>query len=77
VLVHRDFHARNLMVLADDSLATIDFQDAVWGPVTYDPVSLLRDCYLRWPDTQVRRWALGIGSGCGGGRGDAGETTTS
>jgi aminoglycoside/choline kinase family phosphotransferase len=58
VLVHRDFHARNLMVLADDSLATIDFQDAVWGPITYDPVSLLRDCYLRWPDTQVRRWAL-------------------
>ena len=58
VLVHRDFHARNLMVLADGSLATIDFQDAVWGPITYDPVSLLRDCYLRWPDAQVRDWAL-------------------
>lgn len=58
VVVHRDFHARNLMCLADDGLATIDFQDAVVGPVTYDPVSLLRDCYLRWPAQQVRAWAL-------------------
>lgn len=58
VVVHRDFHARNLMLLADGTLATIDFQDAVRGPVTYDLVSLLKDCYLRWPDDQVRRWAL-------------------
>jgi len=58
VVVHRDFHARNLMLLDDGSLATIDFQDAVWGPLTYDPVSLLKDCYLRWPDVQVREWAL-------------------
>jgi aminoglycoside/choline kinase family phosphotransferase len=58
VLVHRDFHARNLMVLNDGDLATIDFQDAIIGPVTYDPVSLLRDCYLRWPVEDVRRWAL-------------------
>ncbi|WP_439107650.1 aminoglycoside phosphotransferase family protein, partial [Congregibacter sp.] len=58
VVVHRDFHARNLMLLDDGALATIDFQDAVLGPLTYDPVSLLKDCYLRWPDAQVRDWAL-------------------
>jgi aminoglycoside/choline kinase family phosphotransferase len=59
VVVHRDFHARNLMVLDEGILATIDFQDAVLGPISYDPVSLLKDCYLRWPDQQVRDWALG------------------
>lgn len=59
VVVHRDFHARNLMLTADGDLAAIDFQDAVLGPVTYDLVSLLRDCYMRWPDAQVDRWALG------------------
>lgn len=58
VVVHRDFHSRNLMLAQDGTLATIDFQDAVRGPVTYDPVSLLRDCYLRWPEARVRRWAL-------------------
>lgn len=58
VVVHRDFHARNLMLLADGTLAIIDFQDAVLGPLCYDPVSLLKDCYLRWPDDQVRHWAL-------------------
>ncbi|MEP6388316.1 MAG: phosphotransferase [Halioglobus sp.] len=58
VLVHRDFHSRNLMLQADEQLAVIDFQDAVVGPVTYDLVSLLRDCYIRWPVEQVRRWAL-------------------
>lgn len=58
VPVHRDFHARNLMVLADGSLAAIDFQDAVIGPLTYDLVSLLRDCYRRWPAERVRGWAL-------------------
>ena len=47
VLVHRDFHSRNLMVQPGGELAVIDFQDAVVGPVTYDPVSLLRDCYIR------------------------------
>ncbi|MFT7286451.1 MAG: aminoglycoside/choline kinase family phosphotransferase [Halieaceae bacterium] len=58
VVVHRDFHARNIMVLADGALAAIDFQDAVYGPVTYDLVSLLRDCYIRWPAHKVRHWAL-------------------
>jgi aminoglycoside/choline kinase family phosphotransferase len=59
VLVHRDFHARNLMCLAGGELAAIDFQDAILGPPTYDAVSLLRDCYIRWPETRVRAWALG------------------
>ena len=58
VLVHRDFHSRNLMLQKDGQLAVIDFQDAVVGPVTYDLVSLLRDCYIRWPLDKVRRWAL-------------------
>jgi len=58
VSVHRDYHARNLMVLKDDTLGVIDFQDAVLGPVTYDLVSLLRDCYIVWPDEQVEQWCL-------------------
>jgi aminoglycoside/choline kinase family phosphotransferase len=59
VFVHRDFHSRNLMLQPDGELAVIDFQDAVVGPVTYDPVSLLRDCYIRWPAERVRAWVLG------------------
>ncbi|WP_153913567.1 aminoglycoside phosphotransferase family protein [Shewanella sp. TC10] len=46
--MHRDFHSRNILVV-DNTLALIDFQDAVIGPVTYDAVSLLRDCYIKWP----------------------------
>lgn len=57
-LVHRDFHSRNLMLPGDGGLAVIDFQDAVIGPVTYDLVSLLRDCYTHWPVPRVRAWAL-------------------
>lgn len=51
--MHRDFHARNLMVLPAGQLAVIDFQDIVLGPVSYDAVSLLKDCYKRWPDPLV------------------------
>ena len=58
VLVHRDFHSRNLMLQASGELAVIDFQDAVVGPITYDLVSLLRDCYIQWPPGQVSVWAL-------------------
>ena len=58
VVVHRDFHSRNMMLLAEGEVALIDFQDAVVGPITYDLVSLLRDCYIRWPGEQVRGWAL-------------------
>jgi N-acetylmuramate 1-kinase len=56
VCVHRDFHSRNLMVLKHNSPGVIDFQDAVIGPITYDLVSLLRDCYICWPQTQVEQW---------------------
>lgn len=56
VCVHRDFHSRNLMVLDDNSLGIIDFQDAVIGPITYDLVSLLRDCYIAWPEQKTYQW---------------------
>lgn len=58
VFVHRDYHSRNLIYRPDGPPGVIDFQDAVTGPVTYDLVSLLRDCYIRWPENRVRRWAL-------------------
>lgn len=54
--VHRDYHSRNLMVLDHNSPGVIDFQDAVIGPITYDLVSLLRDCYIAWPQQQVDQW---------------------
>lgn len=54
--VHRDYHSRNLMVLDNNSPGIIDFQDAVIGPVTYDLVSLMRDCYIAWPQHQVEFW---------------------
>lgn len=56
--VHRDYHSRNIMVLGDEQLGIIDFQDAVLGPVTYDAVSLLRDCYIEWPADMVSELAL-------------------
>jgi N-acetylmuramate 1-kinase len=55
VFVHRDFHSRNLL-LDGDEIGIIDFQDAVRGPITYDLVSLLRDCYIAWPDARVYDW---------------------
>ncbi len=58
VLVHRDFHSRNLMLVGVNELAVIDFQDAVVGPITYDLGSLLRDCYIQWPLAQAHEWAL-------------------
>ena len=58
VFVHRDYHSRNLMVCPGDDPGILDFQDAVRGPLTYDLVSLLRDCYISWPQQQVHRWAL-------------------
>jgi aminoglycoside/choline kinase family phosphotransferase len=56
VPVHRDYHSRNLMVLENGSLGIIDFQDAVQGAITYDLVSLLRDCYISWPLEKVHDW---------------------
>jgi N-acetylmuramate 1-kinase len=58
VFVHRDYHSRNLLVTLDHNPGILDFQDAVRGPVTYDPVSLLKDCYVAWPASRVRDWAL-------------------
>lgn len=74
--VHRDYHSRNLMVCAPGAPGILDFQDAVRGPVTYDLVSLLKDCYIAWPVPQVRAWALDyrrrlIGAGIPGGRDEA------
>ena len=57
-LVHRDFHSRNLLIRPNATLGVIDFQGALWGGCTYDLVSLLRDCYIRWPASQVTAWAL-------------------
>ena len=59
VVVHRDYHSRNLMITESNNPGIIDFQDAVIGPVTYDLVSLLRDCYIRWPRERIEEWALG------------------
>jgi len=58
VWVHRDYHSRNLMVTERDNPGILDFQDAVVGAVTYDLVSLLRDCYIAWPRERVESWAL-------------------
>ena len=55
--VHRDYHSRNLLVTPERNPGIIDFQDAVRGPVTYDLVSLLRDCYIAWPEERVYAWA--------------------
>jgi hypothetical protein len=55
--VHRDYHSRNLMLLDNGALGVIDFQDAVQGPITYDLVSLLKDCYVQWPLARVYAWA--------------------
>lgn len=57
VFVHRDYHSRNLMVVEQKNPGILDFQDAVEGPLTYDLVSLLKDCYIRWPLNRVRDWA--------------------
>jgi len=58
VFVHRDYHSRNLMVSNDNNPGILDFQDAVEGPLTYDLVSLLKDCYVSWPAEQVNTWAM-------------------
>jgi aminoglycoside/choline kinase family phosphotransferase len=60
VYVHRDYHSRNLM-LCDDAYGSnpgvLDFQDAVYGAITYDLASLLKDAYVQWPEEQVIDWA--------------------
>lgn len=54
VFVHRDYHSRNLMVTDENNPGILDFQDAVEGPLTYDLVSLLKDCYVSWPAHKLR-----------------------
>lgn len=61
VLVHRDYHSRNIMILNPEQdsnlkIGVIDFQDAVLGPITYDLVSLLKDCYIHLPQAQLTHW---------------------
>jgi N-acetylmuramate 1-kinase len=56
VFVHRDYHSRNLMVVPGRNPGIIDFQDALRGPVGYDLVSLLKDCYIAWPRARVTGW---------------------
>ncbi|MEE9254027.1 MAG: phosphotransferase [Pseudomonadales bacterium] len=57
VCVHRDFHSRNLVMGDAGEIGIVDFQDSLIGAYTYDPVSLLRDCYLTWPEPRIQRWA--------------------
>ena len=57
-MMHADFHSRNIMVCKNkhDNLAIIDFQDAMLGPYSYDLVSLLKDCYVEWPQHKRAEW---------------------
>ena len=55
VFVHRDFMPRNLMI-SEPNPGVIDFQDAVYGPISYDPICLFKDAFLSWPQAQVQQW---------------------
>lgn len=57
VYVHRDYHSRNLMVSEPDP-GILDFQDAVYGPITYDLVSLFKDAYIRWEEAETLDWLI-------------------
>ena len=57
VFVHRDYHSRNLMV-SDPNPGILDFQDAVYGPITYDLASLFRDAYISWEEEKVLDWVI-------------------
>jgi aminoglycoside/choline kinase family phosphotransferase len=56
VFVHRDYHSRNLMITDQNNPGVIDYQDAVIGPISYDLVSLFKDCYIEWPRERVELW---------------------
>jgi N-acetylmuramate 1-kinase len=60
VFVHRDYHSRNLLVVGERNPGIVDFQDALRGPVGYDLVSLLKDCYIAWPRERVVEWVGGF-----------------
>lgn len=56
VFVHRDYHSRNLMITDENNPGVIDYQDAVIGPISYDLVSLFKDCYIEWPRQRIELW---------------------
>ena len=56
VCIHRDYHSRNLIWRSDRTTGVVDFQDALWGPVSYDLASLLRDCYVRFDEADIDYW---------------------
>ena len=56
VFVHRDFHSRNILLSEKGDMGVVDFQDAVMGPITYDLVSLLKDCYISLPSSTIDHW---------------------
>ncbi|MDF1876195.1 phosphotransferase, partial [Sulfurimonas sp. SAG-AH-194-L11] len=58
VFVHRDFHSRNIMLTAKDEMGVIDYQDAMSGAITYDLVSLLKDCYIKFDRVDIEALAL-------------------
>ena len=58
VYVHRDYHSRNLMVTAPNP-GILDFQDAVYGPITYDLASLFKDAYIKWEEPEIIDWLIG------------------
>ena len=58
VYVHRDYHSRNLMLVPGANPGILDFQDAVYGPISYDLVSLFKDAYIRWEEAQVLDWTI-------------------
>jgi len=58
VFMHRDYHSRNLMWIEQGNPGVLDFQDAVYGPVTYDLASLMRDAYIQWDEEFVLDWVV-------------------
>jgi N-acetylmuramate 1-kinase len=74
VFVHRDYHARNLMVVGERNPGIVDFQDALRGPVGYDLVSLLKDCYIAWPRERVVHWVQEFRGRLLAGGGEAGTS---
>jgi N-acetylmuramate 1-kinase len=74
VFVHRDYHSRNLMVMAARNPGVLDFQDALRGPVGYDLVSLLKDCYITWPRERVVEWVTGYRAQLAAHGGPAGDS---
>lgn len=58
VCIHRDYHSQNLMLLKNNELGILDFQNAMLGPITYDFVSLVKDCYISWPHDKTYKWII-------------------